>query len=178
MLVIVGGCCYFLVYNAHLPTSPPFDILAAFCGLLFVTNMSVCMFPTVFLDVIFQTFKLFAKTSKTLKIFKNLLKICKILKIHAYFQNPWIFGKIPKIYSNFTNPVVFFFIFGKSLFFLLAQIDFFKENLLLSVKRPNSCTTQLSLQNSLFQPKFSHKFGKIYLICQILHKNMSPFSKS
>ena len=71
-------------------------------------------------------------------------------------------GKFPKFIQNFTNPVVFFFIL-KNLCFLLAQIDFFKENLFLSVKRPNSCIKQLSLRNSLFQPKFSHKFSKIYL---------------
>ena len=89
MLVLLGACRHFLVYNAHLPTSPPFDILAAFCGLLFVTNMSVCMFPTVFLDVIFQTLKFFCKKLKKLSKFsKNLPKISKILKIYAYFQNP------------------------------------------------------------------------------------------
>ena len=127
MSVILGACRYFLVYNAHLPTSPPFDILAAFCGLLFVTNMSVCMFPTVFLDVIFQTLKFFAKNLKNSKFSKNLPKISKFSKFMHIFKILEFLGKIPNFIPILQIQSCFSLFFEKSLFFCLHKLPFSRK---------------------------------------------------
>ena len=128
MLVLLGACRHFLVYNAHLPTSPPFDILAAFCGLLFVTNMSVCMFPTVFLDVIFQTLKFFCKKleklSKFSKIFQKFQKFSKFMHIFKILE---FLGKIPNFIQILQIQSCFSLFFEKSLFFCLHKLPFLRK---------------------------------------------------